>query len=98
MRSILPALLSLCIALPAGAAAPDAGGEATAAPAPADAGVPIDELRILAQVLQEIRDSYVEEMDDRTLLENAATCRSPPPASSAASASRSACRTASCAW
>lgn len=33
--------------------------------------LPIDEVRIFAQVLNQIRSAYVEEIDDRTLLENA---------------------------
>src|SRR5690606_11463759 len=36
-----------------------------------DLPLPIDEIRIFAQVLNQIRSAYVEEIDDRTLLENA---------------------------
>lgn len=42
-----------------------------AAPAPEDLPLPLDEVRIFAQVLNQIRNAYVEEIDDKTLLENA---------------------------
>jgi len=37
----------------------------------ADLPLPLDEVRIFAQVLNQIRNSYVEPIDDKTLLENA---------------------------
>jgi carboxyl-terminal processing protease len=42
-----------------------------AAPLPSSLPLPIDEVRIFAQVLNQIRSAYVEEIDDKTLLENA---------------------------
>src|SRR5690606_17077766 len=45
-------------------------GEVPTRPA-RDLPLPIDEVRIFAQVLNQIRSAYVEEIDDRTLLENA---------------------------
>ena len=57
--------------------------EATAAPEPAlpTAGaaddkqkalpLPIDEVRVFTQVLEQIRNAYIEELDDKTLLQNA---------------------------
>lgn len=36
-----------------------------------DGGLPLDELRTFAEVLDRIRSAYVEQVDDRTLLENA---------------------------
>lgn len=41
------------------------------ATAVADLPLPLDEVRIFAQVLNQIRSAYVEEIDDKTLLENA---------------------------
>ncbi|HHX81605.1 MAG TPA: S41 family peptidase [Pseudomonadaceae bacterium] len=40
-------------------------------PAAGDLPLPLDEVRIFAQVLNQIRSAYVEEIDDKTLLENA---------------------------
>jgi len=42
-----------------------------AAPPPSSLPLPMDEIRIFAQVLNQIRSAYVEEIDDKTLLENA---------------------------
>lgn len=39
--------------------------------AAAQAPLPLDEVRIFTQVLEQIRSAYVEELDDKTLLENA---------------------------
>lgn len=50
------------------AEAPAAPNTATAAQ---DLPLPLDEVRIFAQVLNQIRNAYVEEIDDKTLLENA---------------------------
>lgn len=44
---------------------------ASAAPATDRPGLPLEELRAFAEVLDRIRSAYVEEVDDRTLLENA---------------------------
>jgi carboxyl-terminal processing protease len=60
-------------------AAEAAAGEVVAAPvlapaaaaAPAELPLPLDEVRIFAQVLNQIRNAYVDEIDDKTLLENA---------------------------
>jgi carboxyl-terminal processing protease len=38
---------------------------------PNDLPLPLDEVRIFAQVLNQIRNAYVEPIDDKTLLENA---------------------------
>lgn len=44
----------------------------TPPPVPAkELPLPLDEVRIFAQVLNQIRNAYVEEIDDKTLLENA---------------------------
>src|SRR5688572_341767 len=59
--------------------APMAAPQVTAVvPAPAAAAdasdtlpLPIEEVRIFAQVLNQVRSSYVEPIDDQTLLENA---------------------------
>jgi len=58
------------------AAAEPAAETVTAAAAPSaprtsDLPLPLDEVRIFAQVLNQIRNAYVEEIDDKTLLENA---------------------------
>lgn len=50
------------------AASTAAGAEATA---PEEGKLPLDELRTFADVFNQIRVSYVEEVDDKTLLENA---------------------------
>jgi carboxyl-terminal processing protease len=42
-----------------------------AEPSPNDLPLPLDEVRIFAQVLNQIRNAYVEPIDDKTLLENA---------------------------
>ncbi len=47
-------------------------GNAVSAPsAPDSPGLPLEELRAFAEVLDRIRSAYVENVDDRTLLENA---------------------------
>ncbi|MGA0806693.1 MAG: S41 family peptidase, partial [Pseudohongiellaceae bacterium] len=54
--------------------APDAAAAAVAPAAtraPEDLPLPLDEVRIFAQVLNQIRNAYVEDIDDKTLLENA---------------------------
>lgn len=45
--------------------------EASATTTPAEARLPLDDLRTFADVFNHIRLSYVEEIDDKTLLENA---------------------------
>lgn len=45
--------------------------EPTVKVAPNDLPLPLDEVRIFAQVLNQIRNAYVEEIDDKKLLENA---------------------------
>jgi carboxyl-terminal processing protease len=56
-----------------GAAAPVIAPAVDAEAAASDSTLPlpIDEVRIFAQVLNQIRNSYVEPIDDKTLLENA---------------------------
>ncbi len=46
-------------------------GETAATETPPAGQLPLDELRTFAQVLEQIREAYVEEIDDKTLLENA---------------------------
>ena len=55
-------------------AAPAASDAAAPTATPADdktLPLPIEEVRIFAQVLNQVRSSYVEPIDDQTLLENA---------------------------
>src|SRR5690242_19786780 len=68
----------LCTAI--AASAPALGQDAdppsliAAPPTPAETGnlpLPMDEVRIFAQVLSQVREAYVEPIDDKTLLENA---------------------------
>ena len=40
---------------------------------PEDARLPLEELQLFAQVFEQIRAAYVEEIDDKTLIENAIT-------------------------
>jgi len=40
---------------------------------PKDARLPLEELQLFAQVFEQIRAAYVEEIDDKTLIENAIT-------------------------
>lgn len=64
------ALLALCLALPtAGAQAQPTG--ATSTDAREKGELPLDELRTFADVFNQIRIGYVEEIDDSTLLEYA---------------------------
>ncbi len=58
-RSLCSALLA--VAIPAWAEAP----------APAQSQLPLDELRAFTEVMERIKTAYVEEVDDKTLLENA---------------------------
>lgn len=50
---------------------PAAEQNVTAAPAPAQGALPVEELRAFTQVFDQIRNVYVEEVDDPTLLKNA---------------------------
>lgn len=81
--ALLPGFLSLAL-LPAAfvaaqepvvdaAVAADEMPPTAAAPAKpaAELPLPLDEVRIFAQVLNQIRTAYVDEIDDKTLLENA---------------------------
>ena len=52
------------------AAAP-ADKTATSTPAKAEERLPLTDLRVFTEVFHQIREAYVEEVDDRTLLENA---------------------------
>jgi carboxyl-terminal processing protease len=72
---------------------------------PSPAPLPVDELRTFADVFGAIKQDYVEPIDDKPLITSAISgmltptpsriCRSAPRANSAASASRSAWKTAS---
>lgn len=74
-RSALAAAMSsalLCVNAIAQDAADSSGPRFT--PPPAAVGelpLPMEEVRIFAQVLNQVRESYVEPIDDKTLLENA---------------------------
>jgi carboxyl-terminal processing protease len=74
--SLLTALGSYAHAAEEAAAAEDAvaapvTSPVAASPAGSTLPLPIEEVRIFAQVLNQIRNSYVEAIDDQTLLENA---------------------------
>jgi carboxyl-terminal processing protease len=51
-------------------AADDQVDQATTKPAPAEA-IPVDDIRVLVEVLHKIKSDYVEAIDDKTLFENA---------------------------
>lgn len=53
------------------AIAPVEAAPEIAEPGPNELPLPLDEVRIFAQVLNQIRNAYVEPIDDKTLLENA---------------------------
>ena len=66
-RSLCSTLLALATTMPAWA---------ESAPAPKDSvsaqsRLPLDELRAFTEVMERIKKAYVEEVDDKTLLENA---------------------------
>lgn len=63
--------LAFCPGNPALAATPSDKAVAKPAPKQAEGQLPLDDLRTFARVLEQIRASYVEEVDDKTLLENA---------------------------
>jgi carboxyl-terminal processing protease len=75
-RNALATCLFSILVLPAFAAeeplaAPIQAAPEIAEPSPNDLPLPLDEVRIFAQVLNQIRSAYVEPIDDKTLLENA---------------------------
>lgn len=63
LLALTPLLVACLIVLPVNAAPEPA--------APNSTGLPLEELRAFAEVLDRIRSAYVEPVDDRTLLENA---------------------------
>lgn len=63
--------LAFCPGNPALAATPSDKAAVKPAPKQAEGQLPLDDLRTFARVLEQIRASYVEEVDDKTLLENA---------------------------
>jgi carboxyl-terminal processing protease len=69
LLALLPMLTSA--AEDAGIAAEAALPPQAATPANTQLPLPVDEVRIFAQVLNQIRNSYVEPIDDQKLLENA---------------------------
>lgn len=74
MTSFRKSLLSLSIATLALCGSAAFAAEPTEVPvtvADTDLPLPIEEVRIFAQVLHQIRTSYVEPIDDKTLIENA---------------------------
>ncbi|MES2625000.1 MAG: S41 family peptidase [Pseudomonadota bacterium] len=68
---IFSALTTTVVAAEEPPVAPLAPASETAAANPNDLPLPLDEVRIFAQVLNQIRNSYVEPIDDQTLIENA---------------------------
>ena len=73
LQGVLPGLtLATCALLGTqGALAQDAAPAAEPAADPAKGELPLSELRTFADVFNQIRLGYVEEIDDSTLLENA---------------------------
>jgi len=74
--TLVTALANAAEESPAVEPAPSTGTPVAAAPAlpaanPGTLPLPLDEVRIFAQVLNQVRNAYVEEIDDKTLLENA---------------------------
>lgn len=67
MTRIFPFALTLLLLLPINSVARDAALDAMAE----RRDVPVSELRALAEVLERIRHDYIEEVDDRELLESA---------------------------
>ncbi len=74
-RHLLPAVLLLGLALTLGTAAgraqPETADSVADEPQTGSGELPLTELRVFVDVFDQIRKSYVEEVDDRTLLENA---------------------------
>lgn len=60
----------ICLLFTAGAALADEAGHQTQ---PAEARLPLEELQLFAQIFDQVRSAYVEEIDDRELLEKAIT-------------------------
>ena len=65
-RSLCSTLLALTAIMPVWADTPAAPQSA-----PAQSRLPLDELRAFTEVMERIKKAYVEEVDDKTLLENA---------------------------
>ncbi|MGD8379067.1 MAG: S41 family peptidase [Gammaproteobacteria bacterium] len=70
VRALLGLALLGVLAAPAGHAADADKGDKSKAPATVD-GLPLDEVRLFAQVMEQVRQAYVEPVDDKTLLRNA---------------------------
>src|SRR6186713_155325 len=68
---IFSALATTVVAAEEPAVIPVTPASETAAANPNDLPLPLDEVRIFAQVLNQIRNAYVEPIDDQTLIENA---------------------------
>ncbi len=71
LHSLAPLALVALLALPAARAASEPAADTTAKEQPVTTttdALPLDDLRIFAQVLQRIRDSYVEPISDKELL------------------------------
>lgn len=67
----VPALgVLICLLFTAGAALADEAGRQAQ---PAEARLPLEELQLFAQIFDQVRSAYVEEIDDRELLEKAIT-------------------------
>ena len=65
-RSLCSTLLALTATMPVWADTPAAPNSASA-----QSRLPLDELRAFTEVMERIKKAYVEEVDDKTLLENA---------------------------
>ncbi len=61
-RSLCSALLALTVTLPSWAAGPST---------PSQSRLPLEDLRAFTEVMERIKQAYVEKIDDKTLLENA---------------------------
>ena len=59
----------ICLLFTAGATLADEAGQTQ----PAEARLPLEELQLFAQIFDQVRSAYVEEIDDRELLEKAIT-------------------------
>ncbi len=68
MKVPAPGIL-ICLLFTAGAALADEVGQAQ----PAEERLPLEELQLFAQIFDQVRSAYVEEIDDRELLEKAIT-------------------------
>ena len=70
-RLLLTGVLTGCCLHAAAQLAPAAGNAAPGAQSLPPPPLPMEEVRIFAQVLSQVREAYVEPIDDKTLLENA---------------------------